>query len=145
MRILCATDFSEQGQAAESKALELARALGAELVYLHVSVEPMLYTESPFSMTEVHDVHHAQRRWAEETLKAHAAAALATGTTARWALRAGVPQYEIVTAAREEKADMLVLGTHGRSGINRLLLGSVAERVVRMAPCPVLTVRPHGS
>jgi len=52
-----------------------------------------------------------------------------------------VPFEEIVKVAEEERADMIVMGTHGRSGLNRILLGSVAERVIRLAPCPVLTVR----
>ncbi len=53
----------------------------------------------------------------------------------------GVPFEEIVRVAKEEHADMIVMGAHGRSGLNRVLLGSVAERVIRLAPCPVLTVR----
>jgi universal stress protein A len=56
-------------------------------------------------------------------------------------LRDGVPAGEIVEAAAAERADMIVIGTHGRTGLGRFLLGSVAERVVRTAPCPVLTVR----
>jgi nucleotide-binding universal stress UspA family protein len=56
-------------------------------------------------------------------------------------LRSGVPHQEIVALARDERADLIVIGTHGRGGINRALLGSVADRVVRLAPCPVLTVR----
>ena len=57
------------------------------------------------------------------------------------ALRTGVPHEEIVALAQDERADLIVIGTHGRGGINRALLGSVADRVVRLAPCPVLTVR----
>jgi nucleotide-binding universal stress UspA family protein len=57
-------------------------------------------------------------------------------------LRHGTPWTEIATVAREAKADLVVMGTHGRRGVARMLLGSVAERVVRTAPCPVLTV--HG-
>ncbi|MEK7715145.1 MAG: universal stress protein, partial [candidate division NC10 bacterium] len=69
----------------------------------------------------------------------------AAGIPVRWALEVGVPFEEIVKAAEKEGADMIVMGTHGRSGLNRLLLGSVAERVIRLAPCPVLTVRqPQG-
>ena len=141
MNVLCATDFSEPGQAAESKALELARALHGDLIYLHVASHPTLYGESVFSMAEVQRVYDAQWRWAEETLQARVAAAQAAGITARWVLRAGAPYEQIVGAAQDEKADMVVIGTHGRSGLNRWLLGSVAERVVRLAPCPVLTVR----
>jgi len=58
-------------------------------------------------------------------------------------VKVGAPWQEIVRLAADEHADMIVMGTQGRSGLDRLLLGSVAERVVRHAPCPVLTVRPH--
>ena len=142
MKIICATDFSEEGQAAEAKALELVRALDAELILVHVNVETPLYGEAPFAMTDVERIYEAQRRWADDTLRARAAAAEKTGVPARAVLRVGVPFEQIVAAAAEERADMIVIGTHGRSGIDRLLLGSVAERVVRTAPCPVLTVRP---
>jgi nucleotide-binding universal stress UspA family protein len=144
--ILCATDFSEPGQAAEAEALTLARKLGAELVYLHVTSDPMLYGESVFSMADVERVQDAQRRWAGNALRDRSDAATAAGVTARWLLRTGVAWDEIVAGATDAKADLVVVGTHGRGGLNRLLLGSVAERVVRLAPCPVLTVRssPRG-
>ena len=146
MKILCATDFSEPAEVAETEALALAGKLRGELIYLHVGTEPMLYGESAFSMGDVRQVYDAQRRWTENMLQARVAGAEATGVTARWVVRTGTgAAYEqIVAAAEEEKADMLVLGTHGRSGLNRLLLGSVAERVVRLACCPVLTVRPRN-
>jgi nucleotide-binding universal stress UspA family protein len=63
------------------------------------------------------------------------------GIKASWRAQAGVPFEEIVRIAEEERMDMIVMGTHGRTGLNRALLGSVAERVIRLAPCPVLTVR----
>ena len=75
-------------------------------------------------------------------IAARAAALAAEGVTARAVVRAGVPWREIVHLAAEEHADMIVMGTQGRTGLEHLLLGSVAERVVRTAPCPVLTVRP---
>jgi nucleotide-binding universal stress UspA family protein len=59
----------------------------------------------------------------------------------RWLLRTGVPHEEIARAATEERADYIVIGTRGRGGLERALLGSVADRVVRTAPCPVVTVR----
>jgi nucleotide-binding universal stress UspA family protein len=143
MKILCATDFSDAGQAAEAHAASLARALGAELIYLHVSQETPLYGEGPLGTADVERVYEAQRRWASDTLAARVAAAHARGLRARFALRRGAPRAEIVAACEDESPDMIVLGTHGRSGLDRLLMGSVAERVVRTAPCPVLTVRPE--
>jgi nucleotide-binding universal stress UspA family protein len=143
MTIICATDFSESAEPAEAQALRLARALGADLVYVHVTVETALYGEGPFSMSEVQRVYDAQREWATETLAARVTAAKERGVPARMVVKAGVPHAEIVKTAQDEAAEMIVVGTHGRSGLERLLLGSVAERVVRLAPCPVLTVRPH--
>ncbi|MBI2216941.1 MAG: universal stress protein [Candidatus Rokubacteria bacterium] len=143
MPIICATDFSESAEPAEAQAIQLAQALRTELVYLHVSVEARLYGEGPFTMADVQRVYDAQRQWATETLSARVTAAKDRGVMARMSLRVGTPHVEIVKAARDDKADMIVMGTHGRTGLERLLLGSVAERVIRLAPCPVLTVRPH--
>jgi nucleotide-binding universal stress UspA family protein len=92
-------------------------------------------------MERARQVYEAARRWAAETLEQWAAKARGAGLTVRIALRTGVPYAEIVELATNERADLVVLGTHGRGGINRALLGSVADRVVRLAPCPVLTVR----
>jgi nucleotide-binding universal stress UspA family protein len=145
MTIICATDFSESAEPAEAQALALAQALRADLVYLHVAVQAPLYGESPFMMADVRRVYEAQRQWASETLAARVAAAKQQGVLARMLLRDGTPHAEIVKAAREETADMIVMGTHGRGGLERLLLGSVAGRVIRLAPCPVLTVRPRDA
>ena len=76
-----------------------------------------------------------------KTLGEWTATAAAAGLSARWVLRTGVPYKEIVGAAARERADLIVIGTHGRSGLDRALLGSVADRVIRLAPCPVVTVR----
>lgn len=142
MRILHPTDFSECATHAERFAVRLARDLKAEIVLLQVLVEAPLYGEGLLNIREAQRVYDAQRKWAEETLEARAAQLRQVdGVAARWALPVGVPFTEIVKAAEQEVADMIVMGTHGRSGLNRLLLGSVAERVIRLAPCPVITVR----
>jgi len=141
MKILHPTDFSECAEQARTHAIELARVMDAEVVLFHVSVETPLYTESLTSMREVQQVYDAQRKWAEETLEARAAEMRGTGVATRWEIAGGVPFQEIVKAAEREKADLIVMGTHGRHGLERLLLGSVATRVVRTASCPVLTVR----
>ena len=67
--------------------------------------------------------------------------ARAAGLTVGIATRDGIPYHEIVALAQDKRADLIVIGTHGRGGVNRALLGSVADRVVRLASCPVLTVR----
>jgi len=141
MKILHPTDFSECAEQARAQAIRLARAMGAEIILFHVSVETPLYAEGMMAAGTVQRIYEAQRKWAEEALEARAAETRAAGTPARWKLARGVPFDAIVQAAEEEGADMIVMGTHGRRGLEGLLLGSVANKVVRLAGCPVLTVR----
>lgn len=141
MILMIATDFSEPAEAAEAHGLDLARRLGAEVVYVHVGTEPSLYGEGPFGMAQVRSILEAQRRWASERLAERVERAGAAGIPARSLLLDGVPHQQIVKAAERERPAMLVIGTHGRTGVERVLVGSVAERVVRLASCPVLTVR----
>ena len=140
-RILVPTDFSEGSERAWSEARRLATRLGAELVLVHVLVEAPLYSEGPFTMKQTRGVFDAARAWAVKTLGEWTDTAAAAGISARWVLRTGVPYKEIVGAATRERADLIVIGTHGRGGLDRALLGSVADRVIRLAPCPVVTVR----
>jgi len=140
-RILVPTDFSAGSERAWAEARRLAARLGAELVLVHVLVEAPLYSEGPFTMKQARDVFDAARTWAVKTLGEWTATAEAAGISARWVLRTGVPYKEIVGAAVREHADLIVIGTHGRGGLDRALLGSVADRVIRLAPCPVVTVR----
>lgn len=141
MKIVHPTDFSVEAEAAEQEAVRLARRLGAELVLVHVATETPLYGEQVFAMPDVKRIYEAQARWAEERLAERAAALTREGVPTRWRRRVGVVHAEIGTVAREEAADYIVIGTHGRGGLDRVMLGSVAERVVRTAPCPVITVR----
>jgi len=141
MKILVPTDFSDCAAAAMATAVDLARRLGGEIVLLHVLVEAPLYGEGLRSAARVQSVYDAQRKWAEGALDARIAELGGRGIKASWRATAGVPFEQIVNVASEERADMIVIGTHGRTGLNRVLLGSVAERVIRLAPCPVLTVR----
>ena len=141
MKILHLTDFSESAEQARAQAIRLARALGGEIILFHVSVETPLYAEGMLAAGTVQKVYDAQRKWAEEALEARAAEIRAAGLPVRWKLTVGLPFDAIVQAAEEEGADMIVMGTHGRRGLEGLLLGSVANKVVRLAECPVLTVR----
>jgi len=140
-RILVPTDFSAGSEHAWTEARRLASRLGAELVLLHVLVEAPLYSEGPFTVKQTRGVFEAARKWAVDALGQWTSAAVAEGLSARWVLRTGVPYKEIVGATTRERADLIVIGTHGRGGLDRALLGSVADRVIRLAPCPVLTVR----
>ena len=141
MKILVPTDFSECAAAAEAMAIDLARRLGGEIVLLHVLVETPLYGEGLLSGPRVQSVYDAHRKWAEETLEKRSADLRGQGIKTSWRAMGGVPFEEIASIADEEHAEMIVIGTHGHSGLNRVLLGSVAEHVIRLAPCPVLTVR----
>ena len=142
-RILCPTDFSEAAGPAERQAVALAKVLGAELVLLHVASEAPLWRET-LGTAEVRKVFESQHKWVSDALAERAVALQAEGLSARSLVKVGVPWEEIVQAAADERADLIVMGTLGRTGLDRLLLGSVADRVVRRAPCPVLTVRPTG-
>jgi len=141
-RIVCPTDFSESAERAAQEAVQLAKALGAELVLAHVATDAMLWREGVYT-PDLRAVVEGQRKWAADALAARALAVGAEGVTARAVVKDGVAWKEIVRLAAEEHADMIVMGTQGRTGLERLLLGSVAERVLRHAPCPVLTVRPE--
>ena len=96
--------------------------------------------EGPLVGEAVRDFSEAGREWAAK-LEELASAARATGCKVRTMLRVGVPYREVVAAAKDEHADLVLLATHGHGQIHRLLVGSVADRVIRMAPCPVLTVK----
>ncbi|HET9491076.1 MAG TPA: universal stress protein [Methylomirabilota bacterium] len=140
-RILVPTDFSSVSEQAWRVARELARTTGAELVLLHVLVEAPLYSESPVSGPRLREVYESAREWATKKLEQWAAEARAAGLVVRVEARAGVPYQDILTMARSAGIDVIVLGTRGRGGVERALLGSVADRVIRLAPCPVLSVR----
>lgn len=139
--MLVPTDFSSQSERAWGLARRLALAVGAEVVLVHVFVEAPFYSEGPFAADRIREVYASGRTWVQEQLKRWETTARGEGLVAKALLRTGVPHEEIVAAAREEGADLVVIGTHGRGGVDRLLLGSVADRVIRLAPCPVLAVR----
>jgi|SRR5690242_1591529 nucleotide-binding universal stress UspA family protein len=142
VRIIHATDFSTEADAAEAEAVRLARAFGGELLLVHVATESPLYGETTFGMNELKKVFEAQARWAEGRLAERARSLASQGVTTGWRRRVGVPHEEIVKAAADEHAAYIIIGTHGRGGMGRFMLGSVADRVVRAAACPVVVVPP---
>lgn len=140
-RVCCAVDFSEPSRLAMLEAARLARRFGAELTLVHVDEVPLRVETDMLVVPGDLGVDRARRL--AETLEVwrNEAAHVAERPT-RAALLAGAPAHEIVRHARELRADLVVVGTHGRKGVERFFLGSVAERVVREAQCPVLVVRP---
>lgn len=147
-RILYASDFSPASRSAFTLARGLAKKLGARLILFHayesitplMMAIPMMPMAGPASGAMVDKLWATARRAGERGLERLAARARRDGLRVSKRLEAGTPATAIVRAARKERAAMVVLGTHGRTGLPRLLLGSVAERVLRMAPCPVVTV-----
>ncbi|HEY2992781.1 MAG TPA: universal stress protein [Methylomirabilota bacterium] len=141
--ILCATDFSDTAEAAWAAACELGRTLNGELLLVHVFTEFPVYPE--VAVIEVQRVWDEQRAWVERALAERVGAAARRGLTARSLIKTGVAAEGLVDAAAESHADLIVIGTHGRTGLTRLVVGSVAERVVRLAPCAVLTIKPAAA
>jgi len=136
--ILCPTDFSEPSRAATEYALELARRFDARLQLLFVVENPVLY--SPALGGYVPKAEDLER-FAQTALDNWVLPDDAAGIEIERRWVHGHPYAQIVGEAREHDVDLIVMGTHGRGFLPHLLLGSVAERVVRYAPCPVLTVR----
>lgn len=129
-RVLFPTDFSPSSLHALAYAEAMARRFDAELLILYVDFAPSIYDAS---QEDVATSKHAIQRAAEKLC--------ARGVRARAVYRRGAATDEIVRAAAAEHADVIVMGTHGRTGVSHALMGSVAEQVVRHAVCPVLTVR----
>jgi nucleotide-binding universal stress UspA family protein len=143
-RITYATDFSPASLAAFPHALRLARVTGAELMILHVLPSALSpFIDGGYVPQEIWDqIDAGMRAQAGAQMDRLVKQAVDAGVRATAAIvETGIPADEIVRAAGHAKTDLLVLGTHGRTGVARLVLGSVAARVVATAACPVLTVR----
>jgi universal stress protein A len=142
-RILAPTDFSEHSQQAIQYARELAQTFGATLVVVHVVELPPYPIEglppSQLGGTLLEDL--------EQQATSDLAQVLANEGEVTVVRRVvvGIPYRRIVEVAADEKIDLIVMATHGRTGFSHLFMGSVAEKVVRTAPCPVLTIRPTGA
>jgi universal stress protein A len=141
-RILFGTDFSPASRPAFRRALELAASSGAELWIAHVATPPVPMSPEGFVLPRYYDdLSAAIRAEAQKRLKALLVLARKSGVSAQGLLLTGSPHEALNRAARRHRADLLVLGTHGRTGLARFFVGSVASRVVATAPCPVLTIR----
>jgi nucleotide-binding universal stress UspA family protein len=141
-RILHPSDFSRASGAAFKKAVELAKSDHAELTLVHV-MSPIapIAGEGYVSPKMYEDIAASSRAWAQKQLDRLLAKAKTSGVRAKSYVLEGVAHDQIARIARSRHADLIVMGTHGRSGLAKLFLGSVAGRVVAAAPCPVLTVR----
>lgn len=141
-RILHPSDFSAASNAAFKKAIEMAKASRAELLIVHV-INPIIPVagEGYVSPKMYEDLAASTRAWARKQLDRLLAKAKKSGVRAKGVLAEGAAHEQIARIAKTKRADLVVMGTHGRSGFAKLFLGSVAGRVVTAAPCPVLTVK----
>ncbi|HKV56153.1 MAG TPA: universal stress protein [Candidatus Binataceae bacterium] len=144
-KILAPTDFSEDSKLALSYAVELAQKFASEILVVHVDqpLAPVMVSElNPgLDVGTMNRIAEEHRLLALKELDQTTARLRESGVKARGLMRVGAPFLEIITSAQSEAVDLIVMGTHGRTGLAHVLMGSVAERVVNKAPCPVLTVR----
>jgi nucleotide-binding universal stress UspA family protein len=141
-RILHPTDFSRASTPAFKRAVEMAKANRSELVVAHVlgPVMPIM-VDGYVSPRVYEDLDAAARSAAQKQLRKLIDKAKQAGVRTKGLLLDGVSHERIARAAKAQKADLIVIGTHGRTGVAKLFLGSVASRVLAVSPCPVLTVR----
>ncbi len=144
-RFLVPIDFSEYAERALDYAIDLAKQLGARLTLLHV-VSAHIMPELPLTIDETTEtvpegyMRELEKR-AQQGLEQYLKRAQDAGVTGDVVVVHGIPFQSIIDTAKDRNADLIVMGTHGRTGLKHVLLGSVAEKVVRFAPCPVLVTR----
>ena len=139
-RFLVPVDFSEDANQAVEYAIDLASKLGARVTLLHVIQPPPL---GGGDMDVTVPYTYIQNLEAEVTnrMQAYLERVTAAGLEGEIAVVHGVPFQEILETAKAQQVDLIIMGTQGRTGLQHVLMGSVAEKVVRLAPCPVLVVR----
>ncbi len=144
-KILCPTDFSELSVGAVNYAVLLAETFGAELHLLHVVDQAYQYWMAMGPETiPAGPMPEELTKTATKQMEEFAGEYVPEKLEASTEVISGRPFLEIIRIARERKSDLIVIGTHGRGALRQVLLGSVAEKVVRKAPCPVLSVREPG-
>jgi nucleotide-binding universal stress UspA family protein len=141
-RVLHPTDFSRASATAFNRAVETAKANRAELLLVNVITSSFPPIGDGYISPKVYaEMEASARAYARKHLDAQLAKAKRAGARVRGLILEGLPHDRIVQVARRKRADLLVMGTHGRTGLAKFFLGSVASRVLALAPCPVLTVR----
>lgn len=139
-KILYPTDFSEYAANARPYAIELAKKFGAEVAIINVLMSPS-YAVSPEFAVDLTKIQKDMQAAAESNLNEVRKIFEKEGIPTRTILEIGSPFAEIVGTAQKEQTDLIIMATHGHGAVKHMLLGSTAERVVRKAPCPVLTIR----
>ncbi len=145
--IMVPVDFSENSMGAVDYAVKLGKRFGSRLILVHIyhfPVELLTDWSAYGTLAGSGELLEALRKEREQQLSALAAEKAASGLEIATRVLEGTPFSEIVKAARTEKADILIMGTRGLTGIKHVLIGSTAEKVVRKAPCPVLVLKPEN-
>jgi nucleotide-binding universal stress UspA family protein len=140
-KVLVPIDFSDYSKSSLRYAVNFAKQFNAEIYLIYV-VEPVIYPPD-FSMGQI-AIPSVNTEWderAREGLKNLAKTEIPDGVKVKTILKNGKPFMEIIDTASEENIDLIIIATHGHSGVEHILFGSTAEKVVRKAPCPVLTLR----
>ena len=145
-RILAPTDFSEHSNHALRSAAEMARQFGAKLFLLHVVSNEALESISKAHVPTypVDSVYEDLIQEIREQYLTHVSPEIRKALETEILVLPGVPFLEIIRVARLKDVDLIVMATHGRTGLSHALMGSVTEKVVRKASCPVLSIRPVG-
>lgn len=144
-KILAPTDLSELSLEGVRYALEMAKSEGGEVIVYHVIAYSQVYhiDSSPEEFTLGEELLENGKRFLDSYLTSHFTD-LMRGLNVRQQVEIGVPHRAIVEKALKERVDLIVMSTHGRTGLPHMLIGSVTERVVRKATCPVLSIHPTG-
>ncbi len=142
-KILITTDFSEYSLSGLKYVLSLDEFSGAEIFLLHVVHDAVLV--APYPNVDLHSetIMRDSEEHAKHQLSGIVSGQFHNNCNIHQSIRRGEPSQEIIRFAEEENIDFIVMATHGRTGLAHVLLGSIAERVVRHSPVPVLTVKPH--
>ena len=139
--VLCATDLLSTSRETFDTALTLAKSANATLTILHVVAPPVVMPEQYLDALTLGRLQKRVRAWALKEVQKLSVRANSAKVETSVLLRNGEPAEQIVRAGRATHADLIVTGTHGRTGLTRMFLGSVAQRVAAAASCPVVTVR----
>ncbi len=142
-KILCPVDFSQFTQEVIDYAIDIAEKYGSELYVMHV-VPNMTYFTPYESFLTPENLVVIEKNIQDEVARDFAKLLKNKSVPAKTVIRTGVAFVEIIDYAKSESIELIVMGTHGRSGIEHILIGNVAEKVVRKSPCPVMTIRPKG-
>ena len=141
-KILFATDFSEGSSSSLPYAVSIAKQYGAKLYFVHVIYDVMKTSGWYVPHVSMDELYKDMEKNAKAQLEKSFIEEIRGYKDVEHVVLKGTPYEEISRFAEENKIDLIVIGTHGKTGLDRMLFGSTAEQVVRHAPCPVITVRP---